>query len=238
MILFFAFFAGVLSVLAPCVLPLLPVLLWAGFAQKNKASPYIILISALFFIFVFTFFFKLATGFLPLSQEVFTGISWVLILFYGVLLLYPDLWERIKGFFPFLKQQTVKKEQKNWFWSDVLLGASLGPIFASCSPTYALIISTILPASLLMGTLSILAYILGFGAVIFVVIYFGKEVLQTLRRYANPDGIFKKIIGIVLIITGILVMTGGFKWIETQLVNRDFGSSLMRIEQNAIKNLK
>lgn len=119
-----------------------------------------------------------------------------------------------------------------------MLGASLGPIFASCSPTYALIISTILPASLLMGTLSILAYILGFGAVIFVVIYFGKEVLQTLRRYANPDGIFKKIIGIVLIITGILVMTGGFKWIETQLVNRDFGSSLMRIEQNAIKNLK
>jgi cytochrome c biogenesis protein, transmembrane region len=74
------------------------------------------------------------------------------------------------------------------------LGASLGPIFASCSPTYALIISSILPTSLAMGILSIMMYIIGFGLVIFIIIYFGKEALQYLRRYANPHGIFKKTI--------------------------------------------
>lgn len=238
MILFFAFFAWILSVLAPCVLPILPVLLWGWLAKGNKASPYIILISSLFFIFVFTLLVKIWTSFLPIDQEIFTLISALIIAGYGIILIRPQLRDRFKSLFPSSKTQTIKKEQKVWFRSDVLLGASLWPIFASCSPTYALIISTILPASIAMGVLSILMYILGFGLVIFIIIYFGKEALQHLRRYANPDGIFKKIIGIILLITGILILSGGFKRLETQLVNSTFGTSLTRIEKNAIKNLK
>lgn len=98
----------------------------------------------------------------------------------------------------------------------------MGPIFASCSPTYALIIGSILPQNLLMGTLGILAYILGFGMILLLVIFFGQEAIKKLRRYANPDGIFKKIIGGMLILTGILIVSGAFKWIESQLVNSGF----------------
>lgn len=235
MLLFFAFFAGVLSVLAPCVLPVLPVILWAGLSKKNQTSSYIILGSALFFIFVFTFLLKVSTLFLHIDARVWNLISAIIIILYGLVLLFPNIRDQIKS--SFSSQPTIiKKEEKSWFWAEVLLGASLGPIFASCSPTYALIISTILPQNLFMGTLSILAYILGFGAVLLIVIYFGQEAIKKLRRYANPNGIFKKVIAILLILTGVLIVTWGFKWIETQLVNSGFGSTLTRIEQNALKN--
>lgn len=237
MILFFAFFAGILSVLAPCVLPLLPVLLWGGLARGNKYSPYIILISALFFIFICTLLFKVVTGFLPIKQEVLVVISAVIIWVYGILLLFPQLWDRFKFLFPQKASKSIKKTPKTWIRSEILLGASLGPLFASCSPTYALIISTILPASLFMGTLSILVYLLGFWLVIFLIIYFGKEFLQKLTRYANPDGIFKKIIGGILLLTSILIISGGFKWLEAQLVNSSLGTGLTRIEKNAIRSL-
>lgn len=237
MILLFAFFAGVLSVLAPCVLPILPVLLWGGLAKGNKYSPYIILISSLLFIFTFTLLVKIGTSFLPINQEIFTLISAIIISGYGIILIWPQIWDYCKSLFPSKKTQTIKKEQKSWFRSDVLLGASLGPIFASCSPTYALIISSILPASLAMGILSIMMYIIGFGLVIFIIIYFGKEALQYLRRYANPNGIFKKTIWVILILTWILIISWGFKWLETQLVNSSFWTSITRIEKNALRNL-
>lgn len=237
MILFFAFFAGVLSVLAPCVLPILPVLLWGWLAKNNKSSPYIILISSLFFIFTFTLILKVWAGFLPISQETFTIISAIIITSYGLILIWPQLRDKLKSLFPSRSSHLNTKNKKNWFRGDVLLWASLGPIFASCSPTYALIISTILPANLTIGILSILMYIIGFWLVIFIIIYFGKEALQHLRRYANPQGIFKKIIGIILVITGILILSWGFKRLETQIVNSSFGTYFTKIERNAIKNL-
>lgn len=237
MILFFAFFAGVLSVLAPCVLPILPVLLWGWLAKNNKSSPYIILISSLFFIFTFTLILKVWASILPISQGTFTIISAIIITSYGLILIWPQLRDKLKSLFPSRSSHLNTKNKKNWFRGDVLLWASLGPIFASCSPTYALIISTILPANLTIGILSILMYIIGFWLVIFIIIYFGKEALQHLRRYANPKGIFKKIIGIILIITGILILSWGFKRLEIQLVNSSFWTFFTKIEKNAIKNL-
>ena len=237
MILFFAFFAGVLSVLAPCVLPILPVLLWGWLAKNNKSSPYIILISSLFFIFTFTLILKVWASILPISQGTFTIISAIIITSYGLILIWPQLRDKLKSLFPSRSSNITTKNKKTWFRGDVLLWASLGPIFASCSPTYALIISTILPANLTIGILSILMYIIGFWLVIFIIIYFGKEALQYLRRYANPEGIFKKIIGIILIITGVLILSWGFKRLETQIVNSSFWTFFTKIEKNAIKNL-
>ena len=100
MILFFAFFAGVLSVLAPCVLPILPVLLWGWLAKNDKSSPYIILISSLFFIFTFTLILKVWAGFLPISQGTFTIISAIIITSYGLILIWPQLRDKLKSLFP------------------------------------------------------------------------------------------------------------------------------------------
>lgn len=237
MVLFFAFFAGVLSVLAPCVLPMLPVLLGGGLAKKDSSAPYVILISSLVFIFLFSFVLKVSTVFLGISQTVLNWISALIIAGYGVLLLFPQLWDWIKLQFPQQAQIVKKKEQKSGFWWEVILGASLGPLFASCSPTYALIIGTILPQSLWMGTLSIVIYLFGFGLVLFLVLYFGKEAVKKLNRYANPDGIFKKVLGIILIITGVLVASGGMKYLEAQLVNSSFGTYFVKFERDALKGL-
>ena len=227
MILFFAFFAGVLSVLAPCVLPVLPVLLWGGIAKQNSKSPYIILISSLVFIFLFTLLLKVSTLFIAVPNYIWTWISAVIILIYGVFMLFPQLWDKLKLLFSSSKPT-----------ADVLLGASLWPIFASCSPTYALIISTILPQNLTMGIFSIFAYILGFWLVLAIVIYFGKEAVKKLNRYANPNGIFKKVIWVLLILTGVLILSWGFKWIEAKLVDSPFWKNLIRIEKNALNNLQ
>ena len=118
MILFFAFFAGVLSVLAPCVLPVLPVLLWGGIAKQNSKSPYIILISSLVFIFLFTLLLKVSTLFIAVPNYIWTWISAVIILIYGVFMLFPQLWDKLKLLFSSSKPtaSVKKQEKKSGFW--------------------------------------------------------------------------------------------------------------------------
>jgi len=75
-----------------------------------------------------------------------------------------------------------------------LLGASLGPIFASCSPTYGLLLSVVFPKSFSAGLIDTILYGIGFGLLLLVIAYGGRAVVKKLRRAANPSGRFKKIL--------------------------------------------
>ncbi|PZM86726.1 MAG: hypothetical protein DLD55_04950 [candidate division SR1 bacterium] len=235
MLLFFAFFSGVLSVLAPCVLPLLPVILGTGMTSQHKENPYLVLLSALVCIFLFTLLLKLGVGFINLETETLNGISAIIIILYAITLLFPQTREYIKRGLPF--SPSIKRRKTDGkFWGDLLLGASLGPLFASCSPTYALIISIILPQNLWRGIINIATYIFGFGLMLLLIIIFGRSLIQKFSSYADSEGSFKKVLGILLLITGILILTGGFKYLETQLAKTSFALQLIKVEKNNLQN--
>ncbi|OYX37482.1 hypothetical protein B7Z00_03350 [Candidatus Saccharibacteria bacterium 32-50-10] len=75
---------------------------------------------------------------------------------------------------------------------DIVLGAALGPVFNSCSPTYALIVAVILPVSFASGAGYLVAYSLGLGLVLFLVSIFGRLLVNKMKWMSNPHGIFKK----------------------------------------------
>ena len=50
-----------------------------------------------------------------------------------------------------------------------MIGAALGPVFSSCSPTYALIVATVLPQSFLSGLFYISVYVIGLALMLLLV---------------------------------------------------------------------
>lgn len=60
-ILLISFFSGILTVLAPCVLPLLPVILGGSLAGQSKKRPYIIIASLILSLLLFTLLLKAST---------------------------------------------------------------------------------------------------------------------------------------------------------------------------------
>ena len=60
-ILLISFFSGILTVLAPCVLPLLPVILGGSLAGQSKKRPYIIITSLIVSLLLFTLLLKAST---------------------------------------------------------------------------------------------------------------------------------------------------------------------------------
>src|SRR4051812_46073939 len=96
-LLLISFLAGILTVLAPCVLPLLPVIVGGsiGAESKNKARPYVIAVALAGSIILFTLLLKVSTVLVGLSPTVLTGFSGALIILLGLASAVPEWWEKL-----------------------------------------------------------------------------------------------------------------------------------------------
>lgn len=216
-----AFAAGVLSVLAPCVLPVLPVILGWSLSGQKWRKPLIVISSTVVSIVLFTVILKASTALLGIDPAVWTWISGLVIILYGVTLVAPDLRDRCRAIVWLDRANTLATASDRYtgIWSDVVLWVSLGPIFASCSPTYALLLSVIFPQSLVQGVIYTLIYALWFGSLLTVVAYGGRAVIRRLGWLTNPHGLFKKFLWLLLIVTWVLIVTGLMKRLETAVLD-------------------
>lgn len=229
-LLIIAFLAWILSVLAPCVLPVLPVIFWWSWTDLRMDKAMRILWSALVFIFLFTFLLKVSTVFIGISTQTRATISWIIILLYWTTLLFPTLRERLQAKIP--KRSAARPhEWKRW---DIMLGASLGPIFTTCSPTYTVLLATILPQSLAWWTLWIGAYLLGFWWFLYLLLRGWRVLIKKFMHIADTNGWFKKFLGRLLITTGLLIISGYMKQLEARMVINLPNSSYL--EQTLLDN--
>jgi cytochrome c-type biogenesis protein len=217
-----SFISGVLTVLAPCVLPLLPIIIGSSVSGKDKSKPYLVTLGLVVSITIFTILLKASTLLITIDQNIWKYISGGIVLFFGMIYLFPDLWDRLIGRFNLTSksdQILEKASNKKSIFGSLLIGAALGPVFASCSPTYSLIIATVLPVNFYEGVFYIIIYSLGLASVMLGIALFGRRLINKLKLFANPNGWFKKGLGILFIIVGIMVITGLDKSLESFVIN-------------------
>jgi cytochrome c-type biogenesis protein len=233
-LLLLSFFAGVLTILAPCILPLLPVIVGGAAVHETerRSKPYWIILGLVVSVILFTLLLKATTALLGVPQEVWQIISGGIIMLFGAHLLAPQIWE---SFSERLKLQsrttsTLPRETKGP-WGDILLGAALGPVFNSCSPTYALIVAVILPTTFAVGLSYHIAYALGLGLMLLLVALLGKSLIRKLGWAASPSGWFRKSIGILFILVGLAVITGLDKKAQAFVLEKGWYDPVAEIEQ-------
>ncbi len=226
--------AGVLTVLAPCILPLLPVIVGSSISgqDQHRKKALTIVLALGFSVIAFTFLLKVSTVFIHIPQSTWTWISGLIVLIFGFVTLFPRLWEN-----QFMAVMSARANillgrgnlKKN-FWGDVIMGAALGPVFSTCSPTYFIVLATVLPASLILGTVYLLAYTAGLCVTLFAISIVGQRVINKLGVASDPDSKFKKILGVLFIIVGIAILTGFDKKVEAGILKYNF-LDITRVEQ-------
>ncbi len=220
-LLIVAFLAGILTILAPCIVSMIPILLARTSDGKKTHSPTFVIIGLGVSIIIFSILLKSTTLLLGIPSATWAIISGIIILLFGVVTLFPKLWEWVitKTRLPVTAQKnTSKAAAKKGVWGDILLGASLGPVFSACSPTYALIVASILPVDPLIGMAYLIAFVVGLSLMLALLAIFGRALVQKLGWGINPNGVFHKVLGIILVIIGIMIITGIDKDILTILV--------------------
>lgn len=258
MILFLvSFLAGVLTVLAPCVLPLLPVIVGGSLSDvKRKSKPYVIALSLAVSVVVFTLLLKVSTLFIDIPESFWKVVSGVIIIVFGFSLLLPTQWEKLTIKLNLLVSRKSNRllatgEKKDSFSGDVLMGAALGPVFSSCSPTYFIILATVLPRSFTLGLIYLIAYAVGLALALLVISLLGQKIVGRLEGVANPQGVFKRTLGAIFLLVGIGILGGADKAFQSYVIEKGFfdptkieerllelSSGKKMLEPEAIKEMK
>ncbi|MDD2766601.1 MAG: cytochrome c biogenesis protein CcdA [Candidatus Moranbacteria bacterium] len=224
-ILFFSFLAGVLTILAPCVLPVLPVIIGGSVVDRDRLRPFIVTGSLALSIVLFTLLLKSSTALIAVPPEVWKGISGGIVLVFGFVTFFPQLWGKIETAFGFgNRSQNLLHDshQHSGRWGGVLVGMALGPVFSSCSPTYALIVAIVLPQSFAVGIANLIAYAVGLSVVLLLVAFFGQRAIGKMKWASDPQGKFKKILGGILIFVGLAIIFGWDKEAESFLIEQGY----------------
>lgn len=210
-IVLISYLAGVLTALAPCVLPILPVVVGGSVSDGNKSRPYIVTLSLFCSIIIFTLLLKGSTLLLAVPDIFWRLLSGVFIVLFGLTLVFPLLWDKLTSWSHIYEssQRALGGANKTrGIFGSILVGAMLGPVFTSCSPVYLFILSAVLPRNFADGVLAIAAYALGLCSVLLLIGIFGQRAVHKFAWAANPYGWLKRTIGALLVVAGILIITG------------------------------
>ncbi|TXM73776.1 cytochrome c biogenesis protein CcdA [Methylobacterium sp. WL12] len=219
-----AFLAGILSVLSPCVLPLLPLVLGAA-ASEHRLGP-AALAAGLALSFVIIGLFVATLGFaIGLDAGIFRTGAAIMLILIGLVLMVPAAQTRLA---------VAAGPVNNWtesrfggFSTAGLLGQFgvgmlLGAVWSPCvGPTLG-------AASLLasqgrdLGIVALTMLLFGLGAALPLLLLgtLSREVLMRWRdRMMGLGKGLKAALGLILVATGLMIASGYDKAAETALVN-------------------
>lgn len=209
-----AFVAGILTVFAPCVLPFLPVIIGGSISgeAKDKRRPFLIAGSLAVSLIVFTVLLKATALLINVPPNVITYISGGIIVALGLAMLFPIAYARLIAWAgiesraqKLLGSGTLNHSQ---YLGPIITGAALGPVFSSCSPVYAYILATILPAHFAVALSYIVSYVIGLSLILLAIGYYGRRLTVRLKFVANPNGYFQRSLAAVFILVGIAIISG------------------------------
>ncbi len=241
-----AFIGGLLTILAPCILAVLPILLGTTLGNQNKLRPIMIVLGL---IVSFTFFgvaFSYLTDLFGISSNTFRNIALVLLVLFGVGLIFPTTFEKIyyaiQNVFAKLHPNkastpSTSDQKKNSLLSAFLIGTSLGLVWAPCAgPILAsILILAKTQQDLIQVALLMLSYSLGAGIPMLLIAYGGNWVIKRLKFFKQQGQNIQKGAGVVLIIGVILIATGLDTKIQTALFS--LFPKLGMIEEELAKNI-
>lgn len=202
--LLFALLAGIVTVAAPCTLPVLPVLFGASIGQTSKARPVFI---ALGFVASFTI---IAIGFSAITQIVgidpdrLRTVAIGLLLIFGFLMLWPRPFEwlgaRAGDLLNRVPRIPVRAQSGNV--GGFVLGTTLGLVWTPCAgPVLASILTVIATAPHIEGAaLLLIVYAVGAAVPMLAIAYGGQFVTTRVRSIARVSHRLQQGFGAVIIV--------------------------------------
>jgi cytochrome c biogenesis protein CcdA/thiol-disulfide isomerase/thioredoxin len=183
LLMLFALVAGAATALSPCVLPVLPAVLGAGVTGGRRRPLGVVTGLVLAFTFA-TVALVYVIDALGLPDDLLRNIAIFTLLGFGVVLLIPSLGDRIEALGSRIAPGPARVGGDG-FGSGLVLGASLGLVYTPCAgPILAGVITVSAAQDFTAGKLAVaLAYAIGSGAVLYLLMLGGRRVVDRLGPY-------------------------------------------------------
>jgi cytochrome c biogenesis protein CcdA/thiol-disulfide isomerase/thioredoxin len=238
----FAFVSGLATLLSPCVLPLLPVIL-SGSARGGRARPVGIVAGFALGFGLISVLFSAAIQALGLGAEVLRYAAVAVFLVFGLVLLVPALGSRFElasaSLIARFRRETSPKAQapSQGFWSGIPVGLSLGIVWAPCvGPIMGSVIGLAATRKLDAGAILIaLSYTLGTSLGMLAVMLGGKALAARIPALARRSAGIQRFFGALLLVVAVITAFGLDRRLEAGLLAAfpNYGSGLTAIESSS-----
>lgn len=237
----FAFLAGIVTILSPCILPILPIILSTSVDTTGKRRPLGVVIG---FILSFTFFTLFLSTIVRLSNipaEYLRYFSVFILIIFGFSLFIPTFQLWMEQLFSKLTRFAPTRQKKQGFFGGLIIGFSLGLLWTPCvGPILASVISLALAGTVTaQATIITLAYALGTAIPMFIIIQTGSMALKKVPWLLQNTVKIQKAFGILMVITAIGILFNVDRQFQTYILNTfpQYGIGLTQFEDNSsVKN--
>ena len=234
-LLFFAFISGLVTILAPCIWPLLPIILSSslnGGKAKSLGITLGIMVSFSVFILSISYLVQLF-GIDPSIIRLFAVIVLVIM---GLSMIVPALSRILEGMLSRLSGRFGQTQVRSGFGGGFLTGCSLGIVWTPCTgPILATIATLAATTSLNLGIILVtIFYVIGLGIPLFFFSYGGGKLIAKTRFVSGFTGRIQQVFGVILLVTALAIYTNYDKVLQVKLLDSfpSYTQFLIGLESN------
>ncbi len=242
LLLFFAFLSGLVTIAAPCIWPILPIVLASSSTGGHK-KPLGITLGICISFGLLTLFLSLAVKAFGFDAGILRLLAVIVISILAIVLIVPAFSQVLEGWVSRLagKFQLQQGKQTTGFWSGFLSGLALGIVWAPCAgPILATIVTLSATARISLSVVFVtIAYIVGVGIPLFFFATLGNRVFTKSKKLSPYTGKIQQVFGIIMLATAVLIFTNADVVLEAKLLNvvPSYSQFLTNLEDNsAVKN--
>src|SRR6185437_12810546 len=233
-LLAFAFIAGIVTILSPCILPILPIVL-SGSVSGDKKRPFGIIIGFILSFTVFTLFLATLVRLTGIPANSLRIIAGIILLIFGLSLLLPQFQAITEKLYSKLSAFGPKAGSHAGFWGGFVIGLTIGIVWTPCvGPILASVIALAATSQVSLVTILItLAYSIGTAIPMFLIMYGGRNLLNKAPWLLNNATVIQKTFGVLMIIFALAIFTNIDQQVEGYLAATPYGADLTQLENNS-----
>jgi cytochrome c biogenesis protein CcdA len=222
----FAFLSGIVTILSPCILPVLPIVLSGSVGGRGR--PFGVIAGFVASFSVFTLALSSLVQVLGIAPDALRAAAVVLILLFGLVMLVPRLrhgFEMVASWLAAKAGRNQAQSKGRGVTGGLLVGASLGLVWTPCvGPIMASVIGLAINQSVDGGAvLIVLAYSFGTSIPMLAIMLGGRTIMKRIPVLSRSPEKIQRVFGVLMILVAVSI---GFGW------DRRFQSAVLTIFPN------
>jgi len=220
LLLFFAFLSGIVTILSPCILPVLPIVLSGSVGGKRRPLGVVTGFVASFS--VFTLLLSTLVRLLNIPPDSLRYGAVFLLVLFGTIMIAPPLRLKFELLASSLTSRQGTQKQRTGFSGGLAVGASLGLVWTPCvGPIMASVISLAVTQNVDGGSVMIiLAYSLGTSIPMLIIMTGGRKIIARFPSLTKNPEALQRVFGTLMILVGLSIGFG---------LDRQFQSAVLTV---------
>src|SRR3990167_8203000 len=220
-LLVFAFLSGLVTIFAPCIWPLLPIILSSS-TTGGKKKPLGITLGIIVSFGIFTLTISYIVSLIPFDPTILRYIAVFVIGFLGLTVMVPKLTQILEGYVSKLSSSfRPVNTTGTGFTSGFITGISLGIVWTPCAGPILATIATLAATQAVnfQIVLVTVAYLIGVGIPLYFFSLLGQSVFSKSRFLSKYTGRIQQIFGVIMILTAVAIATNYDRTLQARLLD-------------------